>query len=158
MDKAEKRKVEQAAIDTVLQEGIDFFVDIKNPTFWHKVRIKKKSKLFVIKPIVMGTLARITRICVDIDLMNEISKKDFMKHGVETMAKHTDNLLNIVALAISNNDKPLDKKLATFLRKNITPLEVLNLLTYVIAQLNTSPFMKSIRSAKSGMSLSNLEE
>ena len=153
MDKAKERKVEKAAIDAVLQEGIDFYVTIEHPNVIRRL-LRKTERHFVIKPLYLGTLLRISRIMVDMKLPEQVGRGDWMDQGVKLMAGQTEQLLDIVSLAIHNREGNPDKRIKKLLRENVTPVELLALVSYVINQMNVQDFMKSIISIK-GMSLIN---
>lgn len=152
MDKAEKRKVNKEAVVTLLQEGIDFFVDVDRPGFLRRIGIRPKTFKFVLYPIYLGTLQSISRIMVDMEFAEKVTQENFQKTGIETMAKHTEDLIQIIAIAIHNKEGKPNKRISKILRQHTTPTELLALLTYVVNQMDVSGFMKSIISVK-GMSL-----
>jgi hypothetical protein len=153
MDKAKERKVEKAAIDAVLQEGIDFYITIDRPGLLRRL-LRRTSHYFIIRPLFLGTLLRISRIMADMKLPEQIKRADWMDSGIDLMANETEHLLDIVSLAIHNREGTPDKKIKKLLRNNVTPVELLALVSYVINQMNVQDFMKSIISVK-GMSLIN---
>ena len=152
MDKAEERKVKKEAVDTLLQEGIDFFVDVDRPGLLRRIGIRPKVYKFVLYPIYLGTLERISQIMVDMEFAEKVTKENFQEVGIETMATHTDDLLDIVSIAIYNTEGKPNKRIKMILKRYTTPTELLALLTYVVAQMDVQGFMKSIISVK-GMSL-----
>lgn len=152
MDKAEERKVQKEAVDTLLQEGIDFFVDVDRPGLLRRWGILPKTYRFVLYPIYLGTLTQISKIMVDMNFAQTVTQENFQEVGIETMAKHTEDLLDIVSIAIHNKEGKPNKKIKKILKRNTTPTELLALLTYVVTQMDVSGFMKSIISVK-GMSL-----
>ncbi len=161
MDKAQESKVDEKelkkkAIETLLQEGIDFFVDVDRPGPLRRLGLPfgiwPKSFKFVLYPIYLGTLQVISKIMVDMEFADQVTQENFQEKGIETMAKHTDDLLNIVSIAIHNKDGKPNKRIKKILKSHTTPTELLGLLTYVITQMDVSGFMKSIISVK-GMSL-----
>lgn len=152
MDKAQEREVKKEAVATLLQEGIDFFIDVARPGFLRRIRIRPRVYKFVIYPIFLGTLEEISRIMVDMEFAEKVTKENFQETGIETMAKHTSDLIEIVAIAINNNKGKPNKRISKILRQHVTPTELLALLTFVVNQMDVSNFMKSIISVK-GMSL-----
>lgn len=152
MDKALEKDVHKFAADTILQEGIDFIVEVEKQNWLHRVGILPKEKKYIIKPLVAGTLIRISKIMVDMKFTEKISKEDFMTVGIELMSDNINPLVEIIAYAVTNSESKPSKKLLRFLRANITMVEILDLLSLVIKQMNVAPFMSSIISVK-GMSL-----
>lgn len=157
MDKAQKSKVEKKSIDTILQEGIDFYVTVNNPNILHKIGLLKKKHYFVLKPLVLGTLLRISKIMVDIKFKEQIDKENWQEQGIAAMAEHINALVEIIALAIRNDESKASRKVIKILKKNATVTEMLAITSYVLGQMNVSDFMKSIISVK-GMSLIKPEE
>jgi hypothetical protein len=152
MDKAQEREVKKEAVATLLQEGIDFFVDVDRPGPLRRFGIRPKTFKFVLYPLYLGTLTQISRIMVDMEFAEKVTQENFQELGIETMSKHTEDLIQIVATAIHNKEGKPNKRISKILRKHTTPTELLALLTYVVNQMDVSGFMKSIISVK-GMSL-----
>ena len=90
MDKAEQepkervldpKKITREAVDTILQEGIDFFIEYNNPNWFVRKgilpKVFKKERHFVINPIVTGTLIRISKIMADMEFAETINRDDW---------------------------------------------------------------------------------
>jgi hypothetical protein len=152
LSEADSKKVKQEAVDALLQEGIDFFIDVNRPGPLRRIGILPKSYKFVLYPIYLGTLQRISKIMVDMEFADKVSQENFQEMGIETMAKHTEDLINIVAIAIHNKEGKPNKRIKKILKRHTTPTELLGLVSYVMMQMDVSGFMKSIISVK-GMSL-----
>lgn len=152
MEKAKLGKVQRDVLDTVLQEGIDFYVDVNSPGLLRRLGILPKSKHLIVNPIVMGSLIKISRILLEIEYVDKVKQDDLFDVSIDAMATHTERILDVIVLAI-HNSKPAPKPgLKRFLRKNMTPIEMLQILALVIKQMQVSPFVSSIISIK-GMSL-----
>ena len=167
MDKAEQepkervldpKKITREAVDTILQEGIDFFIEYNNPNWFVRKgilpKVFKKERHFVINPIVTGTLIRISKIMADMEFVETINRDDFMTKGLDLMAKDSEQLIDIIAFAITNSEKKPSKGLIKFLKQNLTMDEVVQITTFVLKQMNVVDFMNSIILIK-GMSLIN---
>lgn len=152
MDKAKEREVKKEAVATLLQDGIDFFVDVDRPGLLRRIGIMPKVYRFVLYPLYMGSLTKISKIMVDMEFAEKVTKDNFQEIGIETMAKHTDDLIQIVSIAIHNKEGKPNKRISRILKRYTTPTELLALLTFVVNQMDVSSFMKSIISVK-GMSL-----
>ena len=61
MEQPDKEVLDQLAIKTILQEGVDFTVTRKNPNLIHKA-LKDTKRKFVMYPLVMGAILRISAI------------------------------------------------------------------------------------------------
>jgi len=157
MDKVNEDKVNKEVVDTILQEGIDFFIEYNAPNILRRRGILPKSKKFVIRPLVMGTLIRVSKIMVDMKFTEKVSSENFTTQGMEMMAGHTNELIDIIALAIENRESRPNKRLTKLIRKNATPQEIVELINVVVSQMDVGNFMKSIISIK-GVSLLQKEE
>ena len=161
MDKADEPKekrvldpkqIHRDTAEVILQEGIDFYVTYNNPGWLRRKGILKKERHFIIKPIVAGTLIRISKIMTDMDFAETIKRDDFISTGIELMAKDAEILIQIIALAITNSEQKPSVSLLKFLRINLTMDEILQIISFVLKQMNVSDFMNSIILIK-GMSL-----
>jgi hypothetical protein len=151
--------IAEKTTSAILQEPIQFRITVNEPNLLHKLRILPKQKKVVLKPIVLGTLLRISKVVNDIRF-NEEEKLD----GVNIIAKtleyalsDTDCLVEIIALAIINSEKKPSESFRKFIRENLSAKQMLDVLTMVVSQLNVTDFMNSIILVK-GMSLINARE
>jgi hypothetical protein len=144
--------VNQEAVAAILQEGVDFFIDVDRPGLLRRARIRPKTYKLHIYPLYLGTLTRISKILVDMNFAEKVTQNNFQEIGINTMATHTDDLIQLVSIAIHNKEGNPSKRVARILRRHTTPTELLALLTIVVRQMDVSNFMKSIISVK-GMSL-----
>jgi len=152
MDKAQEK-----TINAILQEGVDFYITVNKPGLLHKLKIKPVKREFVIYPLTLGTLLKISKIVAGIKPVKEDELKSrersYLDIGAEAIVANKDDLINILAIAIVNRKKEPSRELVRFLADNVTPNELFELLKIVIRQMNVMDFMNSIISVK-GMSLS----
>jgi len=155
----EEKKVLKSVAGTVLEEGVDFFIDVNNQNILHKLRILPKAKHFTIKPLVLGTMIRVSEEIIDLVTVSEADLKgrSYLDVGAEQIIKNRDRMVNIIALAITNSESKPPKSLVAFLRKNLTANEMMGILKVVTRQLDVKSFLSSIMSVK-GMSLLNPKE
>jgi len=157
MEKAEEKKVLKNVADTILQEGIDFYVDLNRLNILHRIGLRPKSVKYIIKPLYLGTLIRISKLMVDISLPEKIKQEDWNMKGIEMISKHSELLVDVLALAIHNRPGQPSNKTKRTILNNCTPEEIYAILTFVLHQMDVANFMKSIISIK-GMSLIEREE
>ncbi len=156
MDKAKKMNEGQAQksiADAILQEGIDFHIDVDKQNILHRIGILKKSRKFIIKPLVAGTLIRISRLMVDMKFPEtDINKDDIYTLGITLIDSNMIKVVELIAYAVINSEKKPDKKLIKFLRTNLTQKEIYEIVRIIVTQLDVTNFMSTIISIK-GMSL-----
>ena len=141
MDKAETgskdqeldpKEIHRAAAETILQEGIDFYVSYEKLNWFAKKgilpKLFPKEKHFVIKPITAGTLIRISKTMT----------------GIELMAKDIEPIIEIICYAITNSESKPPNRLRKFMKRNLTMDEIMQIITFVLKQMNVSDFMYSI--------------
>lgn len=146
-DKTILRKV----ADTVTEKKFVFEIDVSPKTkydhFLQVVGIRKKKRKFLIRPLKLGSLYRISLLVLKID-PDALKNKDYLDAAYKLM-KHTTTVAKIVAVAVTNQEKPPDKELVKFMLFNLVPSELQQLLTFVLVQLHITDFTVSITSIRS---------
>jgi hypothetical protein len=148
-----------------LQEGIDFTISVINKTFWHKIKLKKPFRKFVMYPICLGTLLKISELIMQMDAVTaENHEKDnFMDFAVGKIKNNAEKFAEIIALAIIN--KPFSdnriiryiekigfRRLVKFINSNVNDKEALDLINLVVKQMDIQHFLACMVSIK-GMDL-----
>ena len=133
-------------VDTILQEGVDFYVTVQKPNLLHKLKLLPLKRRFVIKPIYLGTLLRIAKTLGALKTNpQKISKNstniDFMGLGIDSIIQHKDKMVETIALAIVNQSKPPSKRLVRFLDNNLTSKEALQILSIIVKQMDIQSFL-----------------
>jgi len=154
-----EKQVKQDAIDSILEKGVDFTITIQNKSILNKLHLAPTERKFVIYPIKMGALLKISKILLDLDteelvgaMKNEEEKVNILDLGAKNIVENKDKLVKMIAYGIVNSEKEPSKKLIKFLNDNLTAKEGLKLMTLVIQQMDVSPFLASLVSLK-GMNL-----
>jgi len=154
-----EKQVKQDAIDSILEKGVDFTITIQNKSILNKLHLAPTERKFVIYPIKMGALLKISKILLDLDteelvgaMKNEGEKVNILDLGAKNIIENKDKLVKMIAYGIVNSEKEPSKKLIKFLNDNLTAKEGLKLMTLVIQQMDVSPFLASLVSLK-GMNL-----
>lgn len=157
--KLDAKKVRKQTADTVLQEGVDFFITVNKPSLLHKLGLKPLKRSFNIKPLVTGTLLQISKIIEEMKVLSEETMKDrtLLDVGVDQVNENKDHLIKIIAFAIHNGPGQPSRQLLKFLDHNLTPKEMLQVLSVAVRQMDVMSFLSSIMSVK-GMSLLNPRE
>jgi hypothetical protein len=146
--------------DSLLENCLTVNVDVY-PTSWlhgkfQQWGIAAKKKVFLLRPIHLGVLIRISKLLVSTKL--EIPKKEqFLEWNYQAIESHGETLAMIIALAIRNNKKEADKSLVRFILANFTAKEIFKVLSSVLQQMDLTSFMSSIISIK-GMNVLAIKE
>lgn len=146
-----KNDILQAAAGTILQNGITLEVDIPSRNRLHAYFQKKgwmaRKKTFTIHPVTIGSLVRISKILVGVDL-KKIASESLHAMVVDS----ADKMAEVIAIAIHNRKGDTPPRLVSFILNHFTAAELLNTIGVVLNQMNVSDFLKSIVSA-TGMNL-----
>jgi hypothetical protein len=151
----EQETLEQVS-DVTLDKTLTITVDVQAQS-WYRRLLQKwgilpKKRVFELKPAYLGTLVRISRILLSIDLKRFGAKEDQTSHLLEmnyqAIVNHSGHLAEIVALAISNKDKEPPASLVSFIIRNFTTQEMLGVLGLVLKQMDLTSFMSSIISVR----------
>jgi hypothetical protein len=154
MDLQEKETLSQVS-DATAQEPITIDVDVKPVNKVHgklqKWGILPKKRSFTLNPITMGSLVKISKLLLDIDM--DVYKADrLLESNYEAISKHGETMAKIVAIAITNTKPGPSKRLVSFIVFNFTTKELLYVLSIVMKQMDLTSFMSSIISVK-GMNI-----
>lgn len=155
MEKAKKddKLIQRTALDAILNEGVDFTIKVANPSLLHKLNLRPLERQFILKPLVVGSVIRITKVMLDMEFPEEkVSAEDFVKQSISLMNTNVPKFVEIIAYAITNQETNPSVSLLKFLKDNLTQQEIMSLLSIIVEQLNIKDFMSSIISLK-GVSL-----
>lgn len=155
-------------IDSVLEKGVDFTIKVQKQNILHKLHILPTERQFVIYPLNMGTVLKISEILFDLNtdeldepLNNPDKEKDkqfnFLEAGVNQIIENKDKVIKIIAYGITNSKKEPSRQLVNFLDNNLNAKEGLKLVTLIVQQMNVSPFLASLVSLK-GMNLMKMKK
>lgn len=132
-------------VDMLLEKGIDFSISVKKINLLHRFKIIRSKREFVIYPICLGALLKMSKLLLAMkagDTLSEgASDQDFINAGIEGIIANKDRMIDVVAIAILNNDKEPTNSFKRFLNKNLTPSEALQLLKVVIKQMDIQSFL-----------------
>lgn len=150
------RETLENVVDAALQEPKVLKVDI-NPVnkvhgWLQKWNILPKKKTFVLHPIFLGSLTRISKLLLSIELKIPVNgqgdARELLQANYESIVQHTDKLATIVAIAIHNKKSSPPASLVRFITWNFTSQEMLAVVTLVLQQMDLVSFMKSIISIR----------
>jgi hypothetical protein len=160
------------SIDIILQSGVDFNVTIENPGILRRMGILKKYRSFVIYPLNLGTMDRISTMIMEANLsgLDKVTDEEEMEkanYGHVVMSTVLNNikgnkgvLAGIIAAAIVNRNpdvrnhwiaywrKRKEEGIRQFLIWNLTAGEMRKLTQLVIRQMDITPFLSSLVSIR----------
>ena len=152
-------QIRQDAIDSILEKGVDFVITIQNKNMLNKLHLIPSERRFIIYPIKMGTLLKISEILLDLNadelvgaMKNEGKEINLLDLGAKNVIENKDKLIKMIAYGIVNREREPSKKLIKFLNENLTAKEGLKLMTVIVQQMDMNPFLASLVSIK-GMNL-----
>jgi len=155
----ENNQIRQDAIDSILEKGVDFTITVRNKNILNKLNLTPSERKFVIYPIKMGTLLKISQILLDLNtdelvgaMKNEDKEINLLDLGAKNIIENKDKLIKMIAYGIVNREKEPPKSLIKFLNENLTAKEGLKLMTVIVQQMDVNPFLASLVSIK-GMNL-----
>ena len=153
------KEIKRDAIDSILEKGVDFEITVTKMNILHKLNLISVKRKFVIYPINMGTMLKISELLLDLDtdelagvMKSEGKEVNILDLGAKNIIENKDKLIKMIAYGITNSEKEPSKNLIKFLNENLTAKEGLRLMTLVVQQMDVSPFLASLVSIK-GMNL-----
>jgi len=143
------KKVKQDAIDTILEKGVDFTITVANQNLLHRLGILRTERRFIIYPLKLGTLVKISRILAEIDpeqlkLLKDTKDGGFLQQGLTIIVDNKNRMLSVIAYGLTSKRKEPSQSLIKFLDDNLTPKELLKLLIIVISQMGVADFLASM--------------
>jgi len=142
--------VEKKSLTAILQDGVDFKITVANPGFLHKWGILPTEKPITIYPITLGTLVRISRLLLDMDpeAIKDLDSKEnninLMDVCIKTLAGNQETMVRIIAYGITNTEQEPSKGLLRYLRKNLIPAEMFEILKLIVQQMDIQAYLKSL--------------
>jgi hypothetical protein len=129
--------------DTITDKAITITVDIIKPKWWHR----KKQKVFKITPLTLGSLIKISKSLIDIDL-KLFDQSNLLESNYNLIEKHAGKMAYIIGVAVVNNKADPSKSLIEFFLNNLTAAELLKITSIVLQQMQIADFMHTIISIK----------
>jgi hypothetical protein len=107
---------------------------------------KSRKRTFKVKPLVLGSLARISSLYISIDM--EKVKQNAAQSSFEIMKDHCRSVAEIVAIAVTNEKQYPSQKLIDFFYYNLNVHELADLLVIILKQADVVNFILTIASMK----------
>lgn len=136
----------------VTEEATSFEIDVKpqnkTHTFLQKIRLKPTKKKYLIRPLTLGTMARLSRLA-NLLQIKDLTKENFREINYDLAENSGGSLAEMIALAVTNSREYPDNKLISFLLYNLTAKELLTAVQIVLVQMDTQNFISTIASIRS---------
>src|SRR5689334_10986117 len=93
-------KILEQVADSVLDKEVVLEVDVYRE-WWERLLKKPAKRKFVIKPITLGSLIRISKLLLTVDLTID-DVKTLLESSYHAMVDHGETIAHIIAIAIHN--------------------------------------------------------
>ena len=130
--------------EMILEEGTEFEITVAKKNILHKLHLLPAKRKFKIYPIKLGTLLKISKILLDMDMesLEKLQKsEDVLGDILENIVKNKDKIVKIIAYAIINRNKEPSKRFIKFLDENLSAKEASKLLSLVISKMDVRDFL-----------------
>lgn len=147
MEERKLKAVDAKAVDTITEKPVLIHVDIQPANRLHKWlqnrKIMPSQRTFILKPLTLGTLLRVSKVLLKIDT-HTFNSETFLDSSYKLMAQHSRRVAHILALAVTNSRAHPDKSLIRFFLYNLKPDELMALLTLVLQAMRINSFMNGL--------------
>ncbi len=158
----DEKKAVPRVVNTLIDEGVSFQVELNRKSVWNRIRLlrfglkafKMSEVEFTIHPISLGTLLKISKILVEMEVPgvdgNATSILDITAHSV---VAHKDHMVRIIAYALVNERREPPNSLIRLLDDNLSSKELLQVLIQVVRQMDVTDFLACIVSMKQNLQI-----
>jgi len=158
MKKVKKNgNVREKAVSAINEEPLRIVISRKRYRIWDVLFLRRRKKVFIVRPPVLGVLVKISGILENIRIEKEDIEKQPFEFGIEYLNKNKDDMLRIIGYALHGKEGDPDKGLLKFIDENLTAHELLVLVSAILSLTNVKDFSSSIMLAQS-MSLMKSKE
>jgi len=153
MNQQTTQQIKAREAETILQKPVILTIDTPAKNWYErllvKLKIRQEKRVFEIKPLVLGSLIRVSERLLSIDkemLTKERleDKQHFLTLNFELMQRHCKQVAEIVAITVTNEKKEPPKSLVNFFLYQLTSKELMQVFSVVVQQMNVSDFIGCI--------------
>lgn len=145
------KEILQKSADTLLDRSVTFTVSVDPKSKLHRIlqqlKIMPTQRVFEIQPLNFGTMIKISRVLLDIDVA-VFRQTNMLEAVYKVLDTHGDKIASIVAMAFVNRKRDPEPSLIEFVKENFTSKELLQALMIVLNQMDVTSFMSSIVSMR----------
>ena len=150
----EVEKITPEIIRTILQDGVDFEITVRQRNLFHRLKLISQKRKFMIYPFNLGTLFNISKIILTMKEIELPENEDLFATGIRNIIENKDKMVEIIALGIMNKkiSMPWDRVkkwwIKRYINNTLEPRELLKIVNLVIAQMDVADFLASTVSIK----------
>jgi hypothetical protein len=145
-----KEVIKQEA-DALIQEPVKLTIDItpKNRihAYLQSKKLLPKKKDYYVKPLVLGSLVRISKLLADLDI-KKLEKGAFADDSIGMMKDHGLTMATIAAIAVTNEKKEPSKALIDLFLYHLSASELFKVVQIVLKQMDVQSFLLATISAR----------
>ena len=147
----DETELTKKTVSAILQNGVKFEVTVVHKNILHKIGIIPSARTFIVYPLVLGCIFRIAEIIDSIKAINldPTSEVNLSEIGIKSIVQNKDKLLRAVVYGIMNKDvksfydKTKMKFIISYIDKNISTKELLQLVMLITSQMGVEYFLAS---------------
>lgn len=147
--------------DALLQEDIPIEFDVRPVNWLHlilqRMKLKPVRQTFTLRPVTLGTLIKISKLLIDID-MNIFDIKNILESNYQAIVKHGVSYAKIIAIAIHGKPGNVPESLVNSIVNNFTTKELEGAMNIVFNQMSIANFMSSIISMKGNLQVVEMSQ
>jgi hypothetical protein len=150
-EKQTKQQTLQAVAENILQLPVKIAVKKKATggiaAFLHKCRLLSDEKVFLIHPITLGNMIRISRLLLQVD-PEAYNQEKLIDSNYKIIEQYGETIATVIATAIHNQREEPPRSLVRFIMYHFTAWDLMRVLVIVVQQMDLSNFMHTIISIR----------
>lgn len=136
-----------AILDTPVPIRIPIHARNKYESILQDLNIKPKEKIFHVRPLCLGSLIKISRVMLGMDI-SVLKDINVMESSYRAIAGHADAMIRVVAIALVNREEDPPQDLLDLVRREFTSKDLATTLSVILSQMNISSFLNTIISVR----------
>ena len=105
--------------------------------------VRPKQRVFIMTPITLGNLLRISKLILKID-SDAFHNDRLLENSYQAMEQHTETLAEIVAVALVNTKSGPSRSLVDFVLREFTAKEMSGCFAIILNSMHVGDFINSI--------------
>jgi hypothetical protein len=146
------KEVLQKVADAVTDRPTTIVVDVNYSNRWQKKlqkwNVLPKQRQFDIAPITLGSLIRISKLLLEINISIEELKVKWKDSSYQAMYLHSETMAKVIATAIQNTREEPPASLVAFILNHFSSKELLAVMNIITGKMDITSFISTIVSAR----------
>lgn len=147
-DEFSEEDVKKMGADLLTDNEVKFEVSVNKPTILHKFDLLPKKRIFCVKPMVLATMVQIAKLLSGVKLepegLKHLDNAEFFSYALNAIRENDSLIPKAIALAIKNDGKSYNKKLARFLNRNLSSKEAHEVFSIIANKMDVSFFLLTL--------------